>query len=98
MLPLNARYTCTQGRNPARRLRPSSIAHTRPNLVLRRGRLLLVRLCLVNELPVDMSDKRAPQGWVVGAGAHLMKSASSELEALMAGAAGVLVLPPPSMA
>ncbi len=35
----------------------STIRHTQPSLVLRRGRLLLVRLCLVHELPVDVSDK-----------------------------------------
>ncbi len=54
VIPLNARYTYTQGRKPSRRLRPSFGI---PNLVLGRGRLLLVRLRLVHELPVDVSEQ-----------------------------------------
>ena len=46
----------------------SIIRHTQSSLVIR-GRLLVVRLCLLNELPIDVSDKHEPQGRVVGVSA-----------------------------
>jgi len=65
--------------------------------------ILLLLVGVLHELPVVLLDQFDDSWSTAGVakksmgdegGAHLMKSASSELEALMGGAAGLALLPP----
>jgi hypothetical protein len=64
-------------------------------LVLRRGSLLRIVFRVLNVLPVRvLGRERVCDERLGGDGTNLMKSASSELDALRGGVAGVFALPP----